>query len=277
MKDHILILDGYNLIHRARGGFQKGEWPIVFNFFRGLRPIVENFLPVSQVALVLEGQPKRQEASLPTYKANRPPAPPTFARQRDVVVEVLGMMPITVYQHPDYEADDVINSLVLSSLDKKITIVSSDSDFTQLLQLDMRLGEKGRDADINIWNWRESKFIVRPDFDYLKWKALRGDATDNIPKCHGMSDNAALAVLNDPIRFDFLMKDSAFRDAYEMNLDLIGLKALSSDELAQALMSSNPKGDWNSIKAMFESFGFRSMLKDSTWSKWVGTFERIGS
>jgi hypothetical protein len=67
---NILVLDGHNLMHRARSGFQLGDFNIVFNFFRGLKPLVEQFKP-SRVYLTLEGEPKRHLKLLPEYKANR--------------------------------------------------------------------------------------------------------------------------------------------------------------------------------------------------------------
>jgi hypothetical protein len=36
----VLFLDAYNLIYRAKSGFTKGDFPVVYNFFRGLRPLV---------------------------------------------------------------------------------------------------------------------------------------------------------------------------------------------------------------------------------------------
>lgn len=167
---HTLILDGYNLIHRARGGFQKGDWPIVFNFFRGLRPIVERFKP-DRVIIALEGAPKRQEMLLKEYKGTRGPAPDGFERQKDEIIQILGLMPLQVVYHPDFEADDLIHNLLTWSdlhVDScriervHATVVSSDSDFTQLLQRDLRPRHNVRtnvvmnlsDSEhIDVWNW----------------------------------------------------------------------------------------------------------------------------
>ena len=42
MSKNILLLDGYNLIYRARySGMNKGEYSTIFNFFRGVRPLIE--------------------------------------------------------------------------------------------------------------------------------------------------------------------------------------------------------------------------------------------
>ena len=67
----ILILDGYNLIYRARySGMNKGEYSVIFNFFRSLRPLVEKFSP-DQVYMVLEGKPVKRLEMDPDYKGQR--------------------------------------------------------------------------------------------------------------------------------------------------------------------------------------------------------------
>ena len=62
----IVILDGYNLIYRARYSgpkWQKGPHIITYRFFRSLRPIIEKLNP-DKVYFVLEGYPKiRMEKS----------------------------------------------------------------------------------------------------------------------------------------------------------------------------------------------------------------------
>ena len=143
----ILVLDGYNLFHRARSGFTKGDYPVVFNFFRSLKPLVEKFEP-TRVYITLEGEPKRQLAMLPSYKANRIVDRTTeegekkhlalveFHRQKDIIIDLLEKhFPLSVLQHPDFEGDDVIYNVVKNaSAAVDFVVVSSDSDFTQLLQ-----------------------------------------------------------------------------------------------------------------------------------------------
>ena len=67
---NILLLDAYNLIYRAKSGFMKGEYPVVYNFLRGLRPLVEKFSP-DKVYFVLEGKPEFRINLNDAYKANR--------------------------------------------------------------------------------------------------------------------------------------------------------------------------------------------------------------
>ena len=77
----VLFLDAYNLIYRAKSGFTKGDNYVIFNFFRGLRPLVEKYSP-DLVYFVLEGRPEhRQQISEGNYKSNRPKQDVSFHQQ----------------------------------------------------------------------------------------------------------------------------------------------------------------------------------------------------
>ena len=266
-----LIIDTYNLIHRARGGFQKGDWPVVFNFFRSLRPLVEQH-PADELLFVLEGHPRANVEAIPGYKANRPPAPPEFLRQKDAVIRLLQYFPCRIFQHPDYEADDVVGALTTmlvrqpreAGAANSATIVSSDSDFLQLLR---------SDDGVRLWNWREGSFMTAPDFDYVRWKSLRGDPTDNIPRVPGMNDETALAVVRDASRFDALMADPMTRALYERNERAIMLHAFSEEELDDIVYGCiEGERDWDEVRRSFELYGFQSMLNEKTWCRYVETF-----
>jgi 5'-3' exonuclease len=112
----VLILDGHNLIHRARAGYNRGAHSITYMFFRSLRPLIEKMSP-DKVYFVLEGSPKKRIQLDGDYKANRKidesdPKWETmqdFFRQKDECVELLYQaFPFTIVRHPDFEADDII-------------------------------------------------------------------------------------------------------------------------------------------------------------------------
>ena len=82
----VLFLDAYNLIYRARSGFTKGEYAIIYNFFRHVRPLVEKFNP-DKVYFVLEGNPTfRKQLSEGAYKDNRKSAGDDFHRQKAAII-----------------------------------------------------------------------------------------------------------------------------------------------------------------------------------------------
>ena len=105
---NITILDCYNLMHRARFGMRHGDNHIVFNFFRGLRPIIEK-LESNKVFLVLEGIPLHRQKADPEYKANRiikEDSPKwdemkEFHRQKKIIFDLVKHLPITITRHPN--------------------------------------------------------------------------------------------------------------------------------------------------------------------------------
>ena len=85
----VLFLDAYNLIHRARSGFTKGDYPVIYNFFRGLRPIVEKHNP-DKVYFVLEGNPVfRSNLTEGNYKSNRKNPGDNFHRQKAAIINLV--------------------------------------------------------------------------------------------------------------------------------------------------------------------------------------------
>ena len=69
----ILVLDAYNLIHRARWSPMGKSYTgtgMTFSFFRSLKPLVEKFNP-HKIYLVLEGHPKLRHQATTDYKGTR--------------------------------------------------------------------------------------------------------------------------------------------------------------------------------------------------------------
>ena len=132
---NVLLLDAYNLIHRARSGFTKGDYAIIYNFFRGLRPIVEKFNP-DRVYFVLEGKPQfRNTLSGGSYKSNRKSQDRKFHEQKAQIISIVrSCFPFVSVRHPNLECDDVIATYVYQHSKKgdECFVISSDTDFIQL-------------------------------------------------------------------------------------------------------------------------------------------------
>jgi len=261
----VLILDAYNLMHRARFGFGKGEHNIVFNFFRGLRPIVEKINP-DVAYFVLEGIPKGNQTLLPDYKGNRERSPETFRTQRDIIEKLMReLMPITSIRHEDYEADDVIYSLAKKyDSENDVFIVSTDTDFIQVYD-DLE--------NTSIWHPIKKKVVPAPDYNYLLWKSLRGDKTDNIPGIKGIGDKTAEKLVNNPDLLAERMKDENFKMQQERNFSLIQLQDMLHE--VDGLTTFKGNGDWDSLRSKFQEFEFDSMTKEKTWNKWTATFSSL--
>ena len=102
------LLDAYKLIYRARSGYLKGDYPVVYNFFRGLRPLIEKFSP-DKVYFVLEGKPEFRMQLNDAYKANRSNNDRHFHEQKAQIISIVKeCFPITTARHPKLECDDTI-------------------------------------------------------------------------------------------------------------------------------------------------------------------------
>ena len=100
----VLLIDGYNMLHRSRTGWAKGENPIVFNFFRSFRSVVDKFKP-DVTYFVLEGRPVKRLDMMGEYKGQRVyHDKDDFNRQRKEIIQILkDKFPVNVVRHPNYE------------------------------------------------------------------------------------------------------------------------------------------------------------------------------
>jgi DNA polymerase-1 len=271
---NVTILDAYNLMHRARSGFTRGQYPVIYNFFRGLRPIIQELQP-DIVYFVLEGQPKKNQHLLENYKGSRAVDPDVdpkkyaalqeFHRQkREIIKLIRESLPFVTVRHPDYEADDVMAELARMRATDDVTIVSGDSDMIQMLQ---------ESSSVRLYHPIKKEFLEAPAYDYVQWKALRGDPTDDIPGIPGVGDKTATKlILDEAKRAQFFVKKAGAQEIWERNQELIRLTPFSEHDRA-LIEFKHAAADWDAVRTAFQAFGFGSMLKGSTWEKYVATFD----
>ena len=263
----IALLDGYNLMHRSRFG-AKGDNGIIFTFFRSLRPLLAELNP-DKIYLVLEGVPLHRQSLDAEYKANRRIEPGTpkwdemveFRRQKRIIVELLQSLPITIAKHPGMECDDTIASLVHMHADDECVVVSTDTDFIQLLSR----------SNVRLYNPVRKDYVPGVNYDYVAWKSLRGDKTDNVPAVGGMTDKASEKLLADPGKLENFLSEGTNRADYSRNLDLIRLKIAPIEEIELI----QPSVDFGSLRDRFADLKFFSMVNDTSWNKYVSTFDSI--
>ena len=260
----VLLLDAYNLIYRARSGYLKGDFPVVYNFFRGLRPLIEKFSP-DKVYFVLEGKPEFRMQLNDAYKANRSNNDRHFHEQKAQIISIVkACFPITTVRHPKLECDDTIATLVKLHCNDgdECTIISSDSDFYQLLNVF---------DNCSIYNPVKKKMIEQPDYDYVTWKALRGDATDNIAGIPGCGDKTADKLVRSPeLLSEYFKKDPIRQQIFERNVNLIRLVDFSDN--IEEMEKTEGIADFEELYDIFDDMEFQSMLKEKTWNKYVQTF-----
>ena len=163
------------------------------------------------------------------------------------------------------ECDDTIATLVSKHASKgdNCVIVSTDSDFIQLLNC----------FDVEIYHPIKKTYIDRPNYDYVAWKALRGDPTDNIKGIPGVGDKTAHKLISNPSLLREFLSDAEKRSVFERNVHLIRLVDFSNDLSMLEYTEGNFKPE--SLKDAFQELGFDSMLKEKTWKNYCETFEEI--
>jgi 5'-3' exonuclease len=252
-------------MYRARHSMfhQKGDYNTVYAFFRSLRPIVEKMNP-DRITFVLEGYPKWRFDLLPEYKANRVHHDrDNFREQRKKIVSLIREhMPINIVRHEDYECDDVIANIAWNTDDECI-IVSSDTDFLQL----------SANSNVKIYNPIKKSFIQPVDFDYVSWKSLRGDGSDNIPGFKGIGDKRAHKIMSSKDEMEKFLCTDEKKDLFKKNYDLIAFREIES--FFETIENHRASPDWDGLRDEFNSMKFFSITNEKSWKKFVDTFENL--
>jgi len=205
---NVLIIDGLNTFIRLfavvpqlnEDGMHVGG---TMGFLRSIGSNIRQFGP-TRCIVVFDGKggSYRRRKVYPDYKANRKvkrslnrhdefkglvDEQQSMRNQLMRILEYLDCLPVTFLSIDNIEADDTIAYITkqyYSDKDNRVTIVSSDRDFIQLV-----------DPKINIWSPVKKKlytphkiveeFGLHPK-NYLLYRVLTGDKSDNIPGVKGV-------------------------------------------------------------------------------------------
>lgn len=168
----------------------------LYGFCRFLGDFMEQVKPERVAVLFDESLTTSfRTAIYPEYKANREPAPPELKRQFTQCRQFTRALGLMECAHPNYEADDLIGTLVTEARVKgrPSTIVSRDKDLAQLLtKVDVFWDFAGRGKlkydqileNFGVWPEQIADFL-----------ALAGDSVDNIKGVPGVGKKTAAALL----------------------------------------------------------------------------------
>ncbi|WP_339024631.1 DNA polymerase I [Spiroplasma endosymbiont of Agriotes lineatus] len=137
---------------------------------------------------------------LPSYKEKRIKTPQELLQQLPLVREFLDAYGIQWYEHPDFEADDIIATINKKAIDLnwEIEILSSDGDLEQLLSANTIIVKPKQGLSqveiINVDSLKKRWNITPKQIPDLK--GLKGDAGDNLPGIKGIGKKTALSLLH---------------------------------------------------------------------------------
>lgn len=203
--DKIILLDSNSLLHRAYYALAQSNLTdstgrptgAVFGFISMLSKLIHEESPTHIVAAFdLKGPTFRHEM-YKEYKGTRKPMPEDLVPQVDMLKETLRAFNIKIVEKQGYEADDIIGTLA-KKFDVPTLIVTGDRDSFQLIDdtTTVLYTKKGITDVVRYTPERLSEDGFTPKM-VIDYKAIRGDASDNIPGIKGVGDKTAMLLLSE--------------------------------------------------------------------------------
>jgi DNA polymerase-1 len=279
----------------------------VTGFLRSIAAVIRKHKP-TRCVIVFDGKggSVRRKRMYPNYKANRAnktafnrykefasleDEQQSMKRQFGRMIEYLQCLPITTLAIDNIEADDAIAYIaneIFTEQENKVTIVSTDRDFLQLVN-----------NRISVWSPIKKKMytpnIMREEFgidakNYLLYRALTGDKSDNIPGVNGVglktmikrlpiiTENKQLSVeefveyaSNAEKKYKVHETIETNSDTIQLNYKLMQLKDVDIAGTTKLLIQEKIREEINSMdvlnfKKMFMADKMYTVIKDlDTW------------
>ncbi|MBI2723774.1 MAG: hypothetical protein HYX50_01805 [Chloroflexi bacterium] len=167
--------------------------------------------PVTRVAICFdEGRPLSRRSIYPPYQTGRE-RDPKFMANEDTVVGAISAfcgvaertLPVDVLRGVNTEADDLVAGLVdRHGGERPLRIVSTDRDFLQLISPTVSVYAPVKRMVVDERNFYQAMFpklpagqIPFPRDRFLDYRALVGDASDNVAGVNGVGEQSAVRLL----------------------------------------------------------------------------------
>ena len=153
-----ILVDGSSYLHRAYHALpplttSKGQpTGAIYGVVNMIRRLIKDYHP-KHIAIVFDAKGKNFRHELyPDYKANRPPMPEDLRVQIEPLHEIIQALGLPILMIEGVEADDVIGTLAkqATDLNLKTLIVTSDKDFTQLVDEHVTLVDTMKNSTLDI-------------------------------------------------------------------------------------------------------------------------------
>ena len=284
--ERIAIIDGNSLINRAyyamrnpmitRDGIYTHG---IFGFLNMLDKLRRDYGPEYMVVAFDKKGPTFRHEEYDEYKAGRKKMPPELAMQIPLLKEILDAMGITRMEIEGFEADDIIGTVARSAEKQGLepVIFTGDRDQLQLATDTTRVVFTKRGvSDFDIFD--HDAFVEAYGFtplQFIDFKGLAGDKSDNIPGVPGVGDKTATKLIQqfgsveeivdhvDEIRPDGLQKKIRDNDT----LALMS-KRLATINTAVPLPGGEDKEQWKigetdmaQLVSIYQKLEFNRFLK----------------
>lgn len=211
-KPTFLIIDGHALIYRAYHAFPPltdSEGNIVgavYGFLRILLSVLKQVQPKYWAIAFDHPAPTKRKLEFDFYKANRKPMPDDLRPQIPIIEQFADTLGIPEFKMAGIEGDDLVGTLarqVVATKKAQVLILTGDRDSFQLVTDDVHvlvpnLGYRREQNGSSMTEFNPALVTQKmqlPPSAIIDFKALAGDASDNIPGVPGIGEKTAIALL----------------------------------------------------------------------------------
>jgi DNA polymerase I len=281
--DKLVLIDGHALAYRvfyalplASFTTKQGEpTNATYGFTRTLLDLLLADDAAHYLAVSFDVGATFRDQLFADYKGTREKMPDELSRQIERIREIVRALNIPILELEGYEADDVLGTAARQAKEKDVFvhIVTGDRDLLQLVDsntvVELPPGQYEKKPTLYDETAVIEKYGVRPD-QFVDYKALVGDSSDNIPGVRGIGAKTAARLLQEHGSLDAIYEQlSAMKGAVQQRLADGRENAYLSRELSRIVTDAPIKLDLTAcvaqeydpdeVIALFRLLEFRSL------------------
>lgn len=291
-KKVLVLLDAHAILHRAFHALPDFSSPsgeptgALYGVVAMLLKIVEELKPDYIAACFDLPEPTYRHEAFKEYKAGRKKTDDTLVQQIIRSRDIFAALGIPIYEHPGFEADDMLGTIADKMKgNKNLTVIIASGDMDTMQCIDKKRVQvytlrKGIQDTIL---YDEKAVIDRFGFGPTSipdYKGLRGDPSDNIPGIAGVGEKTATTLISKygsiEKMYAALKKDEKGVAALGLSPRIIGLLKDNKEEAEFSKMIATirtdapmdfvlPSSHWkegvniDTLLSLFTSLGFRTL------------------
>jgi len=210
--NRLVLIDAYALIFRAFYSipehFSDNEGNptnAVYGFTSALLNAIKELQP-EYMAIGIDMGKSHRHADYGEYKAHRKPTPDGLKAQVPMVYEIAKALNIPIFGIDGFEGEDILATIVAKVKSRKLKVesdrietilVTGDMDLLQMINEQTLVYSMARGASQAVLydeNLVKERYGVTPQ-QFVDLKALKGDASDNIPGVPGVGEKTAAGLI----------------------------------------------------------------------------------
>lgn len=226
-RDLTLIIDGNNMAHRAHYAynlsFRGHDVSAIYGTVRMIQALIRQFKPQAVIICWDGGIPNYRKRLIPAYKGTRKrdqdPSRQDFVWQLQELQRIVPYFGILQVRRIGLEADDLMYQASIMLCDTHPIIVTSDEDLLQALSPTVSVYKPGKQNTLIEYEDHQMDFVGE---EFVEWKALQGDSSDNIKGVMGVGPKTATKILDGisiserlQAKVDEYYASGAFDNAYD--------------------------------------------------------------